>query len=70
MTKRIPIEFVIPPGALKVGEAANYLRVSRTKVWELMNLPKSNPKRLKKTSYGTIPIAECDRHLAEEVKGK
>ena len=49
------------------AEAARAIGASRTTLWRLVNLPKSDPRRIRRTSYGKIPFAELNRHLAAEV---
>jgi len=49
------------------AEAARTIGVSRTTLWRWTNLPKSDPRRIRRTSYGKIPFAELNRHLAAEV---
>ncbi len=68
MATKIPIEFVCDRGALSIGEAAVYLGVGHTTLWQLRNLPKSNPRRIRATSYNRIPKAELDRHLEAEME--
>jgi len=47
--------------------AAAMLGIGTTKLWELCNLPKNDPRRIKRTSYGKIPISELERHIREEM---
>ena len=57
------IAVVFERGALKQWEAAQYLGIGTTQLWKLTQLGK-----VRRTSYGTYPITELDRHLREEVK--
>lgn len=58
---KVPIFF--ERGALKQWEAARYLGICRKTLWKLTELGK-----VRKTSYGTYPLAELDRHLKSELK--
>jgi hypothetical protein len=66
--QKIPITFIPWPGAMDVGETAAYISASRATVYRLKNLPKSNPRRLRFTSYGKCPVFEADRHLRAELE--
>ena len=52
-----------PKGALSRQEAARYLGIGTTKLWLL-----TASGKVKRTSYGTYPVTELDRHLAEELE--
>jgi hypothetical protein len=66
-----PAPVILPPlCAADDTDAARIIGIKTTKLWELCNLPKTDPRRIKKTSYGKIPYAELQRHLAEEMKAK
>ena len=49
-------------------EAAATLGVSRTTLWRLTNLPERDPRKIRRTSYGKIPLAELQRHVAADVE--
>lgn len=49
-------------------EAAAVLGVSRTTLWRRTNLPKRDPRKIRRTSYGKIPLEELQRHLKEEIR--
>lgn len=48
-------------------EASGVLGVSPSTLWKLCNLPKRDPRRINRTSYGKIPFSELARHVAAEV---
>lgn len=48
-------------------DAARILGIGTTKFWELCSLPDSDPRRIRKTSYGRVPYAELQRHLTAEL---
>lgn len=50
------------------AEAAEWLGVHRTTISRLTNLAASNPRRIRRTSYGKIPLFELRRHLESELK--
>jgi hypothetical protein len=64
MTKKIPVTFVSEKLAVKGEEAARMLDISTSQLWRLVGRGK-----IKKTSYGTYPIFELQRHLLEETYG-
>lgn len=49
------------------AEAASTLGISRTTLWRRTMLPKGDPRRIRRTSYGKIPLAELERHLNAEL---
>jgi hypothetical protein len=61
MSRKIPVAFIPEPLAVKADEACRMLSISKTTLWLLVGKGK-----IKKTSYGTYPIAELQRHLAQE----
>ena len=66
--QRIPITFIPWPGAMDAKGTAMYIGASQSTVSRLRNLPKSNPRRLRFTSYGKCPVFEADRHLRAEME--
>jgi hypothetical protein len=60
--KNIPVQFLCPVLAMPVNQAAKSLGVSRRTIWRLCA-----SGQLTKTSYGTIPVAELERHLVEQI---
>lgn len=50
------------------AEACRWLGIGRTKLWALTNLPKSDPRRICRTSYGKIALSELRRHLEADLK--
>ena len=70
MSRKLPIEFVpeAVPAAMKSARAARYLGIGTTKLWLLTNLPKTDPRRIRQTSYGTYAKVELDRHLKVEME--
>lgn len=48
-------------------EAARWLGVSRSTLWKFLNLPKSDPRRIARTSAGKIAYAEIRRHLEADL---
>lgn len=64
---RIPINFEDEPLAVRPAVACKLLGISRTTLWRLKNLPKSDPRRIPVTSYETIPVAALRKHIQAEV---
>lgn len=56
--------------ALNLAEAAAELRINRTTLWRLCNLPANDPRRIRTTSYNTVPRAEIERHLKAELQAR
>lgn len=56
---------VLNRGALSPTEAAVYLGVCEKTVWTL-----EKRKEIKKTSYGTFPLASLNAHLERESEAK
>lgn len=52
-----------PRGALNMNQAAHYLSIGRTQLWKLTAVGK-----IRRTSYGTYPVEELDRHLRQEME--
>lgn len=67
MAHRIPVTFLYPVLALPKGKAAQALGIGHSKLWLLCNLDDGDPRKIKTTSYGTIPVTELDRHLKAEI---
>jgi len=61
------VQTEVAPLAYKPTAAAAVLGVSKVKLWQLCSLPESDPRRIRKTSYGTIPKTELERHLKAEL---
>lgn len=70
MSRRVPISFEPEPAALNRAEALRFLGIGKTTLWRLENLPDSNPRRIRKTAYGTYPVTELERHLAAETRAR
>lgn len=56
------------PLAVPAAVACRLLGISRTTLWRLKNLPKTDPRRIPVTSYGTVPLAALPKHLAAAVE--
>jgi len=67
-TTQPSIIFIALQGALDTDLAAFYLGCSRTTLWRRVNLPESDPRKIKRTTYGTYPVAELDRHIEAELR--
>lgn len=65
---RTPHFALTKPLAVPAHVAAWMLGISRTTLWTRVNLPKSDPRRIKRTSYNTYPVVELQRHIQEELK--
>lgn len=60
-------ELESPTLALKPTPAAKAMGISRMQLWRLRNLEDGDPRKIHATKYGTVPIAELERHLKAEV---
>lgn len=47
--------------------AAAALGVSVTTLWRRCSLPERDPRRIRRTSYGKIPVEELQRHVRAEL---
>lgn len=68
MATRIHITFQYPVLALPTAKAAQAIGISRWKLWKLRNLDESDPRKIKSTDYGTVPVSELERHLKAEMQ--
>ncbi len=66
--RRLHIAWLPSIGALPARDAAAYLGVCYNTLWRRSNLPKKDPRRIRKTAYGTYPVQELDRHLQAEME--
>lgn len=48
--------------------AAKALGIGKTTLWLRLNLPKNDPRRIRQTTYGRIPVSEVQRHLEAEMQ--
>jgi hypothetical protein len=48
--------------------AAAALGISTTTLWRRLTLPKKDPRRIRQTTYGRIPVSEVERHLEAEME--
>jgi excisionase family DNA binding protein len=63
MTRQIPIVFLSEPLAVRPAEAAKLLACSPSTIYRM-----KKTGDLKTTKYGTIPVAELQRHLQNEMR--
>lgn len=64
MPTNIPVVFETEPLAVKAEKACKLLGCSRTTLWQL-----TKERKVRRTKYGSYPVAELHRHLMAEVKG-